>query len=454
MKHPRLRALLFAVAVLTLAMLAYGFAHPPRIASEDFDAFYCAAKSLPADPYRYEPLHSCETRNLHPSTPNAAVPAPLPPYAIAAFTPFTRIPFPQAELAWWLVLLLSTLAIIWAVVELTSLPLFLVGFCIVASALLQCLQNGALAPLPIAALSLAAVALARGRHTLAALALVLSCIEPHMALPPILAVFLLVPAMRARLAIGLAAIVAISLAAGPQLNIEYVASVLPAHAVSELGTAGQYGLSALLHAVGFSDRISVGLGSAQYALFVIVGLWLAYSLQRVVPGAAVLAPMTCAVTGGTFVHATQIAGAIPFALAIAAQDDGAVAWIGATALAIPWQFAIEESGAAFAGIVMAAVLVYRRAPWALAVASGVALATVLWLLSTLAPAHGVVAVPAIAPSEFAEVAWQALAGQYPPNLVSWIGHALTYLGLACVYWAGITLARAVRASARTVVARA
>lgn len=452
------RATFLAVALCALVTLVYAFAHPPPVGrgALDFNAFYCAADvlSLGHDPYRYEPLHSCETRNMRAATPNAVVPAPLPPYAIAAFIPLARVPFPQASLAWWLLSLASTVVVIWAVVELTSLPLLLVGACIAGNLLLQCAANGALAPIPIAALCAAAVAILRRRYTIAAILLGVSCIEPHVALPPLLAVFVLVPAMRIRLAVLAGALFAASLAASPVLGVEYLGSVLPAHAASELGTEGQYGLTAMLHAAGLSDHVSLEIGSLQYVLFAIAGLWLARSLRRDVRGAVILAPMACAVTGGTFVHATQIAGALPFALAIAAQADGPAAWIGTGVLAIPWQFAVEDASAPFAGIVLAVVLLYRRVHWAAAVVSGILLALVLWRLSAAAPVSAIAAIPAIRPSALAEVAWRALASQYPPNAVSWIGHGLTYFGLACVYWTAIMRARVVRSQSQTVAAHA
>jgi hypothetical protein len=327
--------------------------------------------------------------------------------------------------------------------------------CISASVLLQSLLSGALAPLPIAALSLSAVALVRGRHTVAALLLAVSCIEPHMALPPLLAVFILVPEMRVRLVIVAAALLVISLAMSPQLNTEYFLRVLPAHAASELGTEGQYSLSALLYMAGFSDRAAIEAGSIQYALLAIVGLWLARTLRCVVPGAVVLAPMACAVAGGTFVHLTQIAGALPFALAVAAQASTAIAWIGTTLVAIPWQSILGSRNAPIAGLVLFAVLLYRRVHWLVAVACSAGAAAVVWAVGSAVPVYTTVtSIAAVPPTALSEVAWRAVADQFPPTILSWIGHALTYLGLTCVYWAAITLARADRVPSQTAAARA
>jgi hypothetical protein len=452
--------LALAGAIFLAAVLGFAFAHPPQVAPTalDFDAFYCGASVLGSgrDPYRYEPLHSCETRNMQPATPNAVVPAPLPPYAIAAFTPLARIAFPQANLAWWLLLIGSSAAIMWAVVELTSLPLLLVGICVAASVLLQALPYGALAPLPIAALTGCAVALVRSRWTLAALLLAVACIEPHMALPPLLAVFVLVPRMRVRLVVVIGALAALSLAAGGvKLNWEYFATVLPAHAVSELGSAGQYSLSSLLHAFGFSDALAVGAGSAQYAIFALLGLWLASLLRRYIPESVVLVPLACAVTGGTFVHATQVVGALPLALVIAARAQSALSWAGVTLLAIPWESIVENGTWLFGVFLFVSVLVYRRTQWAITLAASAAAALCLWVATTLLPiSHQPVAIAPVAGSALAEVAWRALSEQFPPNAFSWGGHVLAYVGLACVYWATIVLTRVAGAPSQTVAARA
>jgi hypothetical protein len=68
----------------------------------DFRAFYCggAAIAQGANPYLEEPLHSCERRTRMTTKPaflaSVTVPAPLPPYALVAFAPLSRLPFPLA----------------------------------------------------------------------------------------------------------------------------------------------------------------------------------------------------------------------------------------------------------------------------------------------------------------------------------------------------------------------
>lgn len=425
-----------ALGVVALAVLALLFAHPPRIAAQDFNAFYCAGRLLPSgvDPYRYGALETCELENLRSSVANSVVPAPLPPYAIALVVPLARLTYAQATLAWWLLLLAATIVVIWAIVELTALPLGLVALCAVPATLLKSLPVGALAQIPIALLAASAVAIVRQRWSVAALLMGAACIEPHMALPALASAFVLAPRMRVPLGIVAVALAALSLAAGPTLGVEYLRDVLPAHAVSELATAEQYSLSAALHAAGAGDRLAIFLGTLQYGLFVVGGVWLAARLRRRMPAAVVLVPMACAVTGGTFIHITQIAAALPFALALAAQTQTRLAWTAVTLVAIPWQSMIENGTFVFAGIVVAAVLVYRQCRWPIAVVGAALVVAAMWAIHAIAPPPpNIVAVAALPSGALAESAWKAVADQFAPTWVTWLGHSATYVGLGALF---------------------
>lgn len=437
----RFRALLVPVIALGfLAVAAYAILSPPRVTNGylDFNAFYCGARILVSgsDPYRYEPLHSCEIANLSPATPNAVVPAPLPPYALAAFVPISRLAYPRAQFIWWMMLVVAGVLVLWALVETTGLPLLLVGTIVLGSILLPSLIVGSLALLPIALLCLSAVALKRERWTAAALLQGFACIEPHVAAPVVLATLIFVPAMRMRvLCIG-AAIVAVTLIAGHlQLNAEYLSKVLPAHAGSEIGNAEQYGVSAVLYGLGVPERTATSIADLQYALFAIAGLWIVGRLHKNMPESVVFVPMALAVAGGPFVHLTQLGAALPLALTVAARNRTVTAWAGVAlvAVAITWQASIGF-GAAVAGLVLLAILVANRVPWAGALAAAAALAAVLVRLEFgELLRHQTITLAAIAPNALAEVPWRQLADQFPPTLFSWYGHALVYVGLGCVY---------------------
>jgi hypothetical protein len=297
---------------------------------------------------------------------------------------------------------------------------------------------------PIALLVLSAVAMRRRRWTAAAALQAVACLEPHVALPVMLTAFVFAPPMRVRLVVAGAALVALSVVAGhAALNREFVAAVLPAHAISEIGNAEQYGLSALLRAGGMTDRSATSIANLQYAAFVLAGLWLVRSLRVRIPESIVFVPMALAVTGGPFIHVTQIAAAIPLALVAARQSNSWLAWGGlaAIAAAIPWQASIGYGGF-LAGLVVFAILAYRRVS---VVAAGFAAAGVAGALQWLQqpelhrpPIVGIASVPAAA---LAEVAWSRLAAQFPPTAFSWYGHALIYAGFVCLYWSVIALTR-------------
>ena len=435
------------LAIVMVALAAYVFKSPPSADGHyDFDAFYCAAEAMAtgSDPYRFEPLHSCETRSLQlPAT--VVVPAPLPPYAVAVFVPLSKLPFPQANLLWLATLVAAGFTITWAIVALTGLPFWLVSMCVATSLLLEPLTNGAMAPVPIAFICASAVSIVRSRWFLAAALLGFACIQPHVAFPPILAVVVLIPAMRTRL-LGVGVLVGVlSLAVGGAgLNIEYLTAVLPAHAASELASFNQYSLSALLHAAGVPDRVAIGLGSAQYAVFALLGVLVAQALQRKLPGSVVLAPLALAVTGGTFIHQQEVAGALPLAFLLAADAGCTLAWAAVGLLAVPWQYLLDYGYSLAAALVVSGVLLYRRSVGpAGAVAVGLLVGSALWVTHMLLPLHPTAAtLPAVSSGSLAEAGWVAMQSRFPPGGLAWaVGHVLTYTGLALVYVGVVKLIR-------------
>lgn len=441
------------LAVLPVIALLVALAGRNTLATGhyDFNAFYCAARTLAAgaDPYRFGPLSSCERASL-PLPAHAAVPAPLPPYAIAAFVPLALLAFPVANAVWIVVLLLAAAAIAWSIVRFSGLPYWLAGICSGSAFLVEPLMNGALAPVPVALLCVAAVALAKQRWTLSAACLGAACVQPHVAAPAMLAAFVLVPRMRGRIAVVAGTIAALSLAAGgPQTNAEYALRVLPAHAVSELGTAAQYGLSALVHLSGASVRVALLAGTIQYAAFVVAGIVLARSMMRTHPEAIVLVPLAFAVTGGTFVHQSEVAGALPLALLLAGRGGSIAAWWSAWLLAIPWEFELATGFGIAGGVVTTAVVAYRRRPLVSAIGAGAAVAIALLLAHARYPMHLQSApLPPVAAGALAEAGWRPIAEMNPPRLLWLPSHLLTYAGLVCAFAAAFLEVRRQRTGAQ------
>lgn len=328
-------------AVLAIAVLSYLFIRPPSITAGgiDFNAFFCASRTLATgeNPYAYEPLRACEHANRHWNRPSEFVEAPLPPYALALLAPLSALPYPQASFVWFLLLITAAGVMIWAIIQMTGLSLLPVGVPISIAVLLQSLPTGALAPIALALLCAAAVALMRKSWMVAAVLLGFACIEPHVAAPVMLAVFVLVRQMRVLLAIIVLDLIVISLAfGGPGLTIHYFSSVLPAHAAFELGSITQFSLSSMLHNFGVPNRAALAIGSVQYLAFVLLGIWLASRLRRVGESLIVLIPMALAVTGGVYIHLTQIAAVLPLAFFVAGRTRSPFAWASVVFLAIPW----------------------------------------------------------------------------------------------------------------------
>ena len=115
-------------------------------------------------------------------------------------------------------------------------------------------------------MTLAALALARGRDAWAGAAAGLAMIEPHVALPVCVALLLAVPRARLTLVAVGAILLLFSFAFGVERNVEYLLRVLPAHQLSDVADVGQFSATVLAHALGLSDSVASRLGSVWYAI--------------------------------------------------------------------------------------------------------------------------------------------------------------------------------------------
>ncbi len=337
---------LTALALSFVLALTNAVPFPSRAFLYDYRAFACAGgiAGTADDPYRAEPLRTCEHRSGllagRKDLARLAVPAPLPGYAFAPLALLGRLPGPSGAILW---ILLSLLGAVLAVRSLSALARARAR--IVWLALLLplavALVLGQLVPLALGTLCLAALALERGRFGLAAAALWVAMIEPHVAFPALLALALFVP--RARLGVGIGAIVAfvLSLALlGAGKNLEYLAQVLPAHAASELANEEQYSLAYLLHRLGAADPWALRIADFWYLIALAAGLAVARRLvSRGAPHSLyLLIPAAFAVVGSPFVHIHQIVFIVPALIVVAARfaPRARALSLAIVLLAIPW----------------------------------------------------------------------------------------------------------------------
>ncbi|HEV2908322.1 MAG TPA: glycosyltransferase 87 family protein, partial [Candidatus Eremiobacteraceae bacterium] len=311
----------------------------------DFVAFYCAGKIAlsGADPYRVEPLRTCE-HSLDSlgaaASASDVTPAPLPGYSLALFGLLARLPYPIALGAWYLVLLASLFVSAWTLTRITRLPWYVVLAALAVPFAYVNFVFAQLPPLAVAALCVAAYCVHERRFAFAGVAAACSMVEPHIGLPACAAMFVFLPACRLALAASGGALAVASLAVlGVQGNVEYFTRALPLHALAEAGASDQLSFTWLLHWFGAGDRVAVIAGSASYVVLSVLGIFLARGIARAYASDyfLVLLPPAVAMLGGAFVHNLQYAAVIPGALALAAVMDSAAAWTAVAILAMPWQ---------------------------------------------------------------------------------------------------------------------
>ncbi len=466
LRRPQAIALGVTIALLLAAILAAPASWHLGASGlfRDFDAFYCAGASLAAgaDPYLAEPLGACERApkpfGLHNQIPHLSMPAPLPPYALAPFVLLAHVPYGAAALLWFAFLLACVIGSAWALREISGLSF---GATLAAFALgdgYAALSLGQVAPLAVAGITFAAWALARERFALAALFAALAMIEPHVGLPACLALFLFAPRSRAVLLGCALACVALSFAiGGTALNLEYVRSVIPAHALSEVANEKQLSLSIVAHQLGASDALALRIGSFSYLLALGVGLAAAKALADRLRTPALLVTLPVAFTlagGGPFIHIAQIAAAIPAAAILYARLPERRVPLGFALglIAIPWaQFL--NLGTTFPLFVALAVVMLA---WSLGVERPLAVAALALgaLFLALLPQQFLVDLPdpaaaltlAYDPTALAEKTWDVFTHAIAQsNGVAYtLAKLPTWAGLLAI--AGISLGETLRES--------
>jgi len=440
----------------------------------DFRAYYCAALAQREglNPYFAASLNDCEHQTpapyYHPPR-NVTVPAPYPPYALAFFAPLTLLPFGVAALAWWIVLALCLALAAYALSRIAAQPLTVAWAALVLSLGLASWTSGNVVLFAIAALVLAALFVQEGNSWAATVAIALAMIEPQIALPAAIALFVACRPLRLKLA-GAVAILGIIcvLVAGVAQTSFYLTTVVPAHALSEVSRDNQYSVSTVLSALGASDSSAVLAGSVGYIVMSVVGIAVALRLARIYNAVAlvVLVPPAISLLGGSFVHTGEIAAAVPAALVLLNLRSGSVilrsarfdfaqhrlrarleGWLLAALilLAVPWMLAV--SAVMFlAPLYPAAYLAY--ALWGrdrtLALAVAVVSAAIIFGLFSLVAVPAVHALgharvhPPIDP-RLAEAGWRELVlGNTTNRPIMWLLRLPTWVGLLAFAAAAIT----------------
>ncbi len=446
---------------LLLALVPLGVWSAHRIAPQQaervllpsdgaFLAFYCAGKvaSHHADPYRVEPLLTCEHEADVPSfmLPAGVVePAPLPGYALAFFSAFRSLPFVTAAL-WWATLLMMALVVAtWALARSTGLPWYVVAATLAPTAGLVNVIQGELPPLVIGALSLSGLMLVRRRYTAAALAASAAMLEPHVGLAACLGLFVFERRTRPAL-LGVAVVLAlVSLASlGLGGNLEYIFKALPDQARSEFHAPDQFSLMWALHALGVSHDASLRAGSLSYIAMLGVGLTLARRWASTLrsPELLVLVPAAAVLLGGVYIHDIQMVCALPAALIIAARRAAysPLAFVAVTLIAIPWGPHESRFLTGLSVVTIAVLALYGgfgrsriRRLASLAAGAGVILAVSLFF-SHGAPAHVVNTAPAYEPHALASANWRefVLAQRRPVDAADVVSRILVWSGFVAL----------------------
>lgn len=358
---------------------------------------------------------------------NIAIPAPFPGYVLAVFLPFAILPFMWSSIAWVVVSALAGVATFVNLRRLTRLDVLTLGTVVFTAAALPSIMYGNVTILAVAGLTYAGVALEERRPWMVALGLSVAALEPHVALAAIVGVFIWERRCRIPIAVACMAMSFLTfLTTGTFETLEYVRNVLPAHALTELANGEQLALSAILHQLGVNAHASVTIGNAQYAIFFIASIVTAGGAARTA-GRSAFAFWPCAavIVGGTFVHATQIAFALPLAVTLFENQNVRRGFAGAALIAIgvPWLLVVLRPEIVGVGA-FTAFLVARRAlhfPFlACALVAGAPLAAMAFgvILSHGGDPIDWSKIPAsvYAPATaLAESSWRVLMDAYVPN---------------------------------------
>jgi hypothetical protein len=418
----------------------------PTYLMGDFRAFYCAGSVIAhgANPYLNEPLRACEVAAGPPAEPSGmrsvTLPAPLPPYALLLFVPLSALPFAWAAAFFELLIVAAMTAATVLYARVTAVPAL--WLYLAFAAITACVTYFVGQPVPFVLLAFAGAALAlrQQRWNIAAACMLVTTIEPHLALPAIAALLIAMPRTRIPLAVGACLLASAGIAAvGSRAAVMYVGQVIPAHALAN-AYEWQYSLTSVLTSFGFAAVPAVHIGELMYALMLVAGVVVALRLWRASGDAAalVIVPPAFAVFGGVHVHSQQLIVALPAMLYVFARCPRVrtLAATGITFAMIPWNIMSSAPMAGcfpiLVGAFAAATMGRRRGLQLTAISAGIALSLIVCALIGLGPADAHFTVTASAPGAIAETSWGPFSQQMLSKtsvLMDWL-RVPTIAGLA------------------------
>lgn len=424
---------------------------PPQLRALDFLAFYCggAAVAGHTDPYRAMPLADCERHiGTGPLVKSGVIiPAPLPPYALAAFALFAHLPFGTAQHLFDLASVIALVLTLFLLQRVTGAQRLVSAFALSPLAWVV-LALGQSVLIILAAIVVTGYLLQREHDGWATIPAAVAMLNPNIGLPVCVSLFLWRRKARLPL-IGLAslfALISITILP-PSVTLEYLSTVLPLHAQSEAGSAVQCSLAAVLVFLGVQIALALKLSTMQYVLMVILGSFAALGISQRLNDAASLAiiPPLFSVVGGTFIHQDDFLVAVPAALLLLQRVKTVPLVTGSLICLTPlWKAPGGLPGPILALAASAGLLILTRVRIAIVLIVAAGLSTIVYLSTRVVP-HPEGPVGSVSSTAFAEASWALHEAANPMSALELAVKVPEWIGL--VILCGLAISAATRRSA-------
>lgn len=392
----------FVAGLVAVLLLVFALDATHKLPPASFKAFYCSGRTVleRANPYEIEPLRSCEQKVAPGALPSYAVePAPLPGYAMAPWAALALLPPGPARALYYLILIAALALTSWAISKLSPLEPALALLALVSMWFLN-LSFSEIPPIATACVVLSAVALARRRPWIAAAFAAGVALEPHLAVPMWIALFLFARLTRVPLVVvGLGLAVVDVAIGGPHQAVAYFTQVLPAQAASEIWANDQFSLTHLAVTAGIGTVAAMRLGLLSYLVMTVAGVVVGQRLAvRYGWEYLALVPTAFVLLGGSYVHDVQFYAALPLALVLLARAGrpNVAILLACALLAVAWSEATSRLMLVLTGISVFAVVwpALPKRPLRVAICGAAALAAIVCVLAiNRLPAASATALP-------------------------------------------------------------